>query len=892
MKRQDSGVRFCMPSAAGKMKSIDTEQPVRSSDEQSHRACNMAGWFESRGWKPFGFQLEAWQRYRDGESGLITVPTGAGKTYAAVGGALDELIAEARAGTLEKGLRLLYVTPLRAVSRDIELALKLPLHEMGVLAGERVGRGKKGAAGGVTVESRTGDTGAALRAKQGEELPHALVTTPESLSLMLSRKNAVELLGGVRCVVLDEWHELLSSKRGTQVELAMAHVRDWAPRVRTWALSATIGNVEEAALVACGVAIGVGGGVPRVIRGAMERPVVIESLLPKSVDELPWAGHMGMAMLGRLIEWLDPEKSTLIFTNTRSQAEKWFQAISFAKPEWAGVLALHHGSIDREERERIEAGLKDGTVRLVVATSSLDLGVDFSQVERVVQIGSVKGIARLLQRAGRANHQPGESSRVLCVPTHGLELLEIDAARRGVASGEMEERRPVREPLDVLAQHVVTVGVGPGFRASEMLATVRRTWSYQGLSEEEFARVLSMVREGGGTLKAYPEYHKVEEDGEGVYRVTTPRLAHLHRLNIGTITGDGTLEIRLQSGKRLGNIEESFISRLGAGDAFFFAGRMVEFVALRELTAIVRMSKKRSTLTPIWGGTRLPISESLGAAVRESLEKLGGLGSDEEELGVGELGAELRCAAPLGRAQRGMSAVPRRDQTLVEVLRTREGEHLFVYPFAGRLVHAGLGALLALRMGRNVRTTFAIAQNDYGFEVLAEEGYPFAEMMTKEIFSTRDLAVDVAASVELSALAKLQFREIARISGLVFQQHPGARKSSRQLQASSGLIFDVFSEFDPENILLMQARKEVLERQFEESRLARTMQRIAEGELVVRMPRSPTPLGLPLVVERLGARLSTETVLDRVRKMKEEWGRAAMDLEGLGKRKSAKGRNT
>lgn len=730
------------------------------------------------------------------------------------------------------------------------------------------------------MESRTGDTGAALRAKQGEELPHILVTTPESLSLMLSRKNAVELLGGVQCVVLDEWHELLSSKRGTQVELAMAHVRDWAPGVRTWALSATIGNVEEAALVACGM-----NGTPRVIRGAMERPVVIESLLPKSVDELPWAGHLGMAMLGRLVEWLDPEKSTLIFTNTRSQAEKWYQAIGFARPEWAGVLGLHHGSIDREERERIEGGLKDGSVRLVVATSSLDLGVDFSQVERVVEIGSVKGIARLLQRAGRANHQPGESSRVLCVPTHGLELLEIDAARRGVASGEMEERRPVREPLDVLAQHVVTVGVGPGFTAREMLATVRRTWSYQELSKEEFERVLSMVREGGGTLKAYPEYHKVEADGEGVYRVTTPRLAHLHRLNIGTITGDGTLEIRLQSGKRLGNIEESFVSRLGAGDAFFFAGRMVEFVALRELTAIVRMSKKRSALTPIWGGTRLPISESLGAAVRESLEKLGGFGSDDSGLGVDELGEELRCAAPLGRAQRGMSAVPRRDQTLVEMLRTREGEHLFVYPFAGRLVHAGLGALLALRMGRNVRTTFAIAQNDYGFEVLAEEGYPFAEMMTKEIFSTRDLAADVAASVELSALAKLQFREIARISGLVFQQHPGARKSSRQLQASSGLIFDVFSEFDPENILLMQARKEVLERQFEESRLARTMQRIGEGELLVRTPRSPTPLGLPLVVERLGARLSTETVLDRVRKMKDEWERAAKEFARGGKGK-------
>jgi len=836
-------------------------------------------WFAARGWQPFEFQTQAWEAYQKGTSGLICVPTGAGKTYAAVGGVLDELVEESRNGTLGKGLRLLYVTPLRAVARDIELALKLPLQEMGVLAGERIGRGKKGNAGGVSVESRTGDTGAALRAKQGEELPHILVTTPESLSLMLSRKNAVALLGGVRCVVLDEWHELLSSKRGTQVELAMAHVRDWAPGVRTWALSATIGNVEEAALVACGVVCGESGS-PQVIRALMPRPVVIESLLPVSVDDLPWAGHLGMAMLGRLVEWLDPAKSTLIFTNTRSQAEKWFQAISFAKPEWAGVLGLHHGSIDREERERIEAGLKDGSVRLVVATSSLDLGVDFSPVERVVQIGSVKGIARLLQRAGRANHQPGESSRVLCVPTHGLELLEIDAARRGVASGEMEERRSAREPLDVLAQHLVTVGVGPGFVAREMLATVRRTWSYQGLSQEEFERVLSMVREGGGTLKAYPEYHKVEEDGEGVYRVTTARLAHLHRLNIGTITGDGTLEIRLQSGKRLGNIEESFVSRLAVGDAFFFAGRMVEFVALRELTAIVRMSKKRSALTPIWGGTRLPISESLGAAVRESLERLG---SDEEELGVEELGTELRCAAPLGKAQRGMSAVPRRDQTLVEVVRTREGEHLFVYPFAGRLVHAGLGALLALRMGRNVRTTFAIAQNDYGFEVLAEEGYPFAEMMTKGLFSTRDLASDVAASVELSALAKLQFREIARISGLVFQQHPGARKSSRQLQASSGLIFDVFSEFDPENILLAQARKEVLERQFEESRLARTMQRIEGGDLLVTRPRSPTPLGLPLVAERLGARLSTETVLDRVRKMKEEWERAAKELGKAGR---------
>lgn len=824
-------------------------------------------WFADRGWTPWLFQRDAWDAYARRESGLIQVATGAGKTYAAYLGPLAALIDEVRAhkeGSFVPGLRILYVTPLRAVSRDIELALREPVRDLGLP---------------VRVESRTGDTASSVRARQRERLPEVLITTPESLMLLLTREDAREKFGRVSAVIVDEWHELLASKRGTQVELGLARVRAFSPDVRTWALSATLPNLDEAAAAVVGAR-----ARPAIVRGEMARPVVIDSVLPRpdprGVRRLPWAGHLGLSMLPEVVDAIDPRVSTLLFTNTRSQAERWYHAILVARPEWASIAALHHGSIDRGERERVEGGLKDGSVRLVVATSSLDLGVDFAPVERVFQVGSPKGIARLVQRAGRSSHRPRTPCRITCVPTHMLELVEIAAARRALAGGWIEARAPMSKPLDVLAQHLVSCALGGGFVADELFEEVRGTWSYRGLTREEFEWCLTLVREGGA-LSAYERFHRVGEVG-GRHRVVSELHARQHRLNVGTITGDATIDIRFANGRSLGRIEEGFVAGLREGQKFVFAGRVLRFVGMHDLTAIVRPATGTTSLTPIWSGTRLPISESLAQGIRETLEAAANGVADTPELAL---------AMDLVRIQSRESIVPRAGEVLVESTRTREGHHLFVYPFEGRLVHAGIAALLALRLGRLERGTFAIAANDYGFELLSPVAYPFERLVAPGLFEAEALAQDIAASMDLSRIARLQFREVARVAGLVAQNYPGQGKSSRQVQASAGLIFDVLSEFDPGNLLLEQARREVLERHFERSRLGRTLERLRGSRWRMVTTARPTPLSLPLIVERQAAKLSTQSIVERIEQVRSEWERQATPSPSVAAARSRRARS-
>ena len=378
----------------------------------------LRGWFADRGWSPHGFQEEAWSLHAQGRSGLILVPTGSGKTYAAYLGPLAELADGMGEAGARRGLSIVYISPLRALSRDIELALRAPVDALDLP---------------LTVESRTGDTSSTVRNRQRRTLPNVLVTTPESLCLLLTNADAEKKFSDLKVVIVDEWHELLSSKRGSQIELALARLRRFAPGLRTWGLSATIANAPEAAATLTG-----SDSNPAIVRAPIDRPVVVRSIKPRDIRRFPWAGHMGLAMLEEVLDDLDPSVPTLVFTNTRSQAEKWFNAISVSRPQWEGRIALHHGSIDREERERVEQGVKAGGIGIVVCTSSLDLGVDFAPVERVIQIGSPKGVARLMQRAGRARHRPNEPCEVSCVPTNALELLEVaavreeDFARRGV----------------------------------------------------------------------------------------------------------------------------------------------------------------------------------------------------------------------------------------------------------------------------------------------------------------------------------------------------------------------------------------------------------------------------------------------------------------------------
>jgi ATP-dependent Lhr-like helicase len=800
-------------------------------------------WFEHQGWQPLPFQQQTWQSYLAGRSGLVQVPTGSGKTYAAVMGAIADLLQNP--GT---GLQILYITPLRALARDIEQSIRQPIADMGWP---------------LRVECRTGDTSSARKARQLKAMPEILITTPESLSVMLSYPDAHKRFGSLRLVVLDEWHELLSSKRGTQTELCLASLRSLQPALCTWALSATLGNVQEAAQVAVGL-----DSEPVVVQANLKRDTVIRSILPESVDSFPWAGHLGLRMLDELVEALDIDTSTLIFTNTRSQSEIWFQALTFALPDEADRIALHHGSIDVKQREAIEAGVKAGEIKWVVCTSSLDLGVDFQPVERVVQIGSARNLARLLQRAGRSAHVPEGTAEVLFLPTNALELLEISAFRRGLAAGDIEARHPRSKPYDVLVQHLVTLTCGDGFRPEEIFDQVRRTVAYRNLTQTEFDWVLDFITTGGKCLHAYPRYHKVRLQ-DGLYKIADAQIAKMHRMGIGTIASNQAVRIVYTNRKEIGTVEENFVSRLKTGDVFFFAGRQLEFFQLKDMVVYVKGTTRKSTVTPIWYGGNLTISDTLSRYLRQELAI-----ARSQDTQNDVLNAELTCIQPILQTQMRLSQLPQPDELLIEVCKTREGQHLYVFPLAGRFVHEGLGFLWGYRFAAQQQATFTISVNDYGFEILAPKDYPFQDLFSQEFFSLNNLDEDIKASLNLSELTGRRFREIAQVAGLVFKGYPSAQKTTSQLQVSASLIYDVFSKYEPDNLLLHQAEQEVRSHQLETHRLTRTLEQLSQMAIAWRQTRRPSPLAFPLLVERLNSRLSNESLLQRIERMKHQWARS------------------
>jgi len=793
-------------------------------------------WFERQGWQPLPFQLESWEAFLAGHSGMIQVPTGAGKTYAAVMGAIAEML-----HSPTSGLQLLYLTPLRALSRDIEQSIRRPITEMGW---------------NLRVESRTGDTSSSRKTRQLKNMPEILITTPESLALILSYPGTKELFKSLRMVILDEWHELMSSKRGTQTELCLSHLRSVRPEVRTWAISATLGNVEEAAQTAVGL-----DTKPVIIRTDLKRDTVIKSILPQSVDTFPWAGHLGLHLFQELVGALDIQKSTLIFTNTRFQSERWYQAISFAMPDYADRIALHHSSIDASQREAIEAGLKDGTLKWVVCTSSLDLGVDFQPVERVVQIGSAKNIARLLQRAGRSQHVPQGTSEIFFLPTNALELLEISAFRHGLEQGAIESRQPLHKPYDVLIQHLVTLACGDGFQSAPTLNAIRQTVSYQDLTDAEFNWILDFIEKGGKCLSAYPRYQKVVLE-DGIYKVKDAQIIRMHRMTIGTITSNQLVQIKFMTGGTIGNVEESFVSKLQPGDVFFFAGKQLEFFMLKDMVVYVKLAKKKSVITPTWVGGNLAISDTLSTQLRTEIE----LARDHPQQNI-----ECDRLSPILKAQQRISHLPSVNELLIECCKTREGQHLYVFPFEGRFVHEGLGFLWGYRFAKRQQTTFTISVNDYGFEILAPKDYPFKDLFSTDFFSLDSLNDDIKSSLNISELTGRKFRGIAQVAGLIFKGYPSAKKTSSQLQISSSLIYDVFTKYERDNLLLKQAEQEVLNEQLEVHRLAKTLDRLTQLVLIWKDTKRPSPFAFPLLVERLSSRLSNESLLDRIQRLKQQW---------------------
>ncbi|OON61224.1 DNA ligase-associated DEXH box helicase [Massilia sp. KIM] len=806
-------------------------------------------WFEEKGWKPFPFQREVWKAALEGSSGLLHANTGAGKTFAVWFAALQ------RAGLPEQrkaaGLRVLWITPMRALAADTQRALE---DTAGVLLPEwRVG-------------ARTGDTGSAERARQARSMPAALVTTPESLSLMLSHAAARDHFRHLDMIIIDEWHELMGSKRGVQVQLALARLRRWRPGLLVWGVSATMGDLDLARQVL------LGGGDGVIVEGDQRKKIVVDCLIPDPVSRFPWGGHLGMQMLEPVIREIEQHAATLVFTNTRAQSEIWYQNLLEARPDWAGLIALHHGSLDREVREWVELGLKNGVLKAVICTASLDLGVDFLPVERVLQVGSAKGIARLLQRAGRSGHAPGRVSRVTLVPTNSLELLEAAAARKAVAARRIEGRYVPNKPFDVLVQHLVTVALGGGFDSADLFEEVRSAWSYRTLDEEEWQWALDFVARGGQSLTVYPEYRRVLPDEEGIYRVPDAAIGRRHRMGIGTIVSDSTIQVKYLSGGRIGSVEESFISRLKQGDHFLFGGRILEFVRVHEMTAFVKRANTSRGAITRWQGAKMPMSTELADATLEEL-RLAARGVFE--------GPEMQALRPLIAVQQEWSAVPTSEVLVVERLKSREGYHLFVYPFGGRAVHMGLASLFAWRIARTRPITFSIAVNDYGFELLAPEPVDWAGVFAPGVgaevalFDTTTLLEDVLDSLNATQLSQQRFREVARIAGLVFQGYPGQPKSARQLQASSSLFFEVFRKHDAGNLLLTQAQREVMEQELELTRLRDTLVKLQGRRIAYCEVKRPTPFGFTLMVARYREKVSSEKLSERVARMVRELEKAA-----------------
>jgi ATP-dependent Lhr-like helicase len=828
----------------------DTDPGAALPDDAAPPRALLA-WFERRGSEPAEFQLEAWRCLRAGIDALVHAPTGSGKSLAGLFGAVWRGL-EAAPGAA--GLRLLWLTPVRALAQDLAKNLGQALAE--VLPAWRV-------------EARTGDTPSGRKQRQLERPPEVLVTTPESLALLLTRPGFAGELAGLEAVVVDEWHELLGSKRGVLAELGLARLRQSFPGLVTLGLSATLGNLEQAAQALVGPR-----RRARLIAPRTQKAIEIETLLPQDEQRLPWGGHMGLPLLPDLLTRLDPlpaGQSALLFTNTRAQAERWYQALLGARPDWAGALGLHHGSLDADLRRFVESELAAGRLKACVATSSLDLGVDFSAVSLVVQIGSPKGVARLSQRAGRSGHAPGRASRVLCVPTQALEVLEFSAARAALAAGRLESKAPLggqrQRPLDVLCQHVVSLACAGPLAPAELLDELRGTHAFAELSEAEWRFVLDFVRFGGETLRAYERFARLVELPDGRLAIRSQSLARRHRLAIGTIVSDQAVALRFQNGRRLGTIEEGFVARLKPGDRFRFAGQHVELLRLQGLEATVRLVPGASGDgdPPRWMGGRMPLSSELADGLRAELAKhLAGRPDSPELEFMSETLAE----------QQRLSRVPAPDELLIELSQTHEGQHLFVYPFAGRSCHEGLAALMAFRLTRRAPCSVAAYVNDIGLHLLTREPLDLSGELLGELLSPRDLLADLLGCLNGSELARRRFREVARVAGLVFQGFPGERRAAKDLQLSSGLLFDTLSRYEPDHLLLAQARREVLEEQLEFERLSATLERLAGQRWCLQETAMLSPFGFALWAEAIRERLSSESFEQRLAAMAAELERA------------------
>jgi ATP-dependent Lhr-like helicase len=801
-------------------------------------------WFDQQGWQPFPFQKKTWKAYLQGKHGLLNAPTGSGKTYALWTAIVLQYIKENPnyKTNKTKGIKAVWITPLRALSVEIQQSAQRLADELGT---------------GLTVGIRTGDTSPAERTRQKRSMPDLLITTPESLMLLLATKEYDRLFGTLQAVVVDEWHELLGSKRGVQIELALSRLKSICTTLRIWGISATIGNIDQARQVLLGMdPILQDNSV--LIKSNQKSRIEVRSVIPKKMETFPWRGHLGLHLLEEIVPIIKESKTTLIFTNTRGQCEIWFQKLLEKHPEFAGEIAMHHGSIAKETRLWVEQAIRNETLKAVVATSSLDLGVDFAPVETIIQIGSPKGIAKFVQRAGRSNHRPGEASVIYFLPTHALELAEASALKRAVKGQVMEHRIPHLLSFDVLIQYLVTLAVSNGFKPGPIYREVMQTFCFQGLSEEQWRWCLNFITIGSQSLQSYDEYKRVVIGADGVFRVESRRLAMMHRLSIGTIVSDAMLQVRYVSGGFIGTIEEFFVGKMQPGDCFVFAGRTLELVRIRNMVAQVRKSRKRSTKVVSFMGGRMPLSSQMSKILREELQS----GQQDKRPS-----RELRAIEHIFKRQQKESIVPAEDQFLIETFKTREGYHAVFYPFEGRKVHEAMSNLLAYRLGLLSPTSFSLAYNDYGFELLSDKPVDIQGLLDNDLLTTKDLYDDLQRGINASELARRKFRDVAVISGLVFQGYPNKVVKTKHLQSSSQLLFEVFRDYEPDNLLFLQAYRETFEHELEEGRLRQVLERIATQKVVWKKCAQPTPFSFPIITDRLREKMSSEKLSDRIKRM-------------------------
>ncbi len=793
-------------------------------------------WMRLRSWTPLSFQKEAWEALLAGKSGLVNAPTGSGKTYSLM---LPSIMWMAHRREV-KGCKLIWITPIRALAKEIKQSAERVIEELNLP---------------FSVGIRSGDTSDQERAAQRKQLPDILITTPESLHLLLALRNASNNFESLQWCIVDEWHDLIGTKRGVMMELALSRLRGIRPSLAIWAISATIGNLEEAAKVLLGER---SFGSAVVIRAAIEKKLEIISLMPEEVEKMPWAGHLGIKMVDRVLEIVRQSKSTLIFTNTRAQCEIWYRQLLEKDMSLSGEMAMHHGSLAKEMRHWVEDAISDGRLKVVVCTSSLDLGVDFAPVETIIQIGGPKGIARFLQRAGRSGHRPDSISTIYFLPTHSLELMEAAALRQAIREKFVEDKTPMIRCFDVLVQYLTTLSVGEGFLPETIFEEVLSTHCFQTMTRDEWKSLIFFTATGGLSLGAYADYKKFIEK-EGRYHIANQRLARRHRLSIGTIVGDTMVMVKYQKGGLIGHVEESFIAALNEGDKFWFAGIGLELIRVKELTAYVKKTDKMTGKIPSWQGGRLPLSSKMSHMIRTKL--------NEVATQTSFLDPELSKVLPIIALQEKRSHVPRMDEFLIEVFKSNDGHHAVFYPFEGRFVHEGLASLFAYRIGRLFPISFSLAYNDYGFELLSDQEIPIEEALGSALTDELQLEADVINGVNSTELAKRKFRDIAAISGLVFKGFPGQPIKDRHLQTSSSLIFKVFEDYDVQNLLYKQSYEEVLLYQLEMPRLREALKRVNSQKVILRYPEKPTPFAFPIMVDRLREKMTSETLEDRIAKM-------------------------